>query len=111
MTDHDRRLTPTHAADEFQGAVFGIETHLFAWVALGLLASLGLFLGLFYGAEASFPSAAGWAAVPTVGVILYLRLVHQGKPPGFTLELLDSLLTRGHARPPCQQPRHPFLHV
>lgn len=111
MNDHDRHLTPVHAADEFQGSVFGIETHLFAWVAMGLLASLGLFLGLFYGAESDFLNAAGWAVLPTVAVILYLRLVHQGKPPGFTLELLDSLLTGGHVRPPRQHPRHPFHNV
>ncbi len=111
MNDQDLRLTPTHAADEFHGLVLGIETPLFAWVGLALLAGLGLFAGLFYGLGLDFFDAAKTSIVPVFGVVAYLRLFHQGKPPGFTLELADSLITRGDAVPPRLEPSHPLHDV
>jgi hypothetical protein len=110
MNDQELRITSAHAGGEFKGAVWGIDVALFPWVALGLLAGLGLFVGLFYGAGWDFPEALQWAVLPVALIILYLRLAHQGKPPGFTLELLDQLVTGGHASPPPQSPRHPFDH-
>ena len=110
MNDQELRITQAHAADEFEGAVWGLSLALFPWVTLALLASLGLFVGLFYGAEWDSLEALQWALAPSALVILYLRFAHQGKPPGFTLELLNEILTRGHAQPPRQSPRHPFDH-
>ena len=110
MNDQELRVTQAHASGSFTGAVWGIDIALFPWVALALLASLGLFVGLFYGAEWDFTTALELAVVPTALVILYLRLAHVGKPPGFTLELIDQLLAGGHAQPPQQSPRHPYDH-
>ena len=105
------RLTSTHSSHEYEGSCLGIETRLFAWVALGFLASLGVFAGLFYGAEFDFVDALRCAVLPVGTVILYLRLVHQGRPPGFTQELLDSLLTGGHAKPNHKIQHPPFSNV
>ena len=110
MNDQELRITQAHASGDYQGAVWGIDLALFPMVALALLASLGLFVGLFYGAAWEFSAALQWALLPAGLVILYLRLAHQGKPPGFTLELLDQLLTSGHAQPPQQSPPPPFDH-
>ena len=100
MSDPELRLTPTHAADQFQGRVLGIATDHFLWVVAALLASLAIFLGLFYGRRMAFLDAMGWAALPLLIVVTYLRLCHQGKPPGHTRDLIESLFTGGHAVPP-----------
>ncbi len=111
MNEDDLRLTATHSADEFQGAFLGIETALFPWIGLGLLASLGLFTGLYYGLGSDFLDALGWAALPAIAVVAFLRLGYQGRPPGYLFDLIDSLVTGGHAVPPRQFPPHPLRHV
>ena len=111
MQDVELRLTPTHAADEFQGAVLGIQTTLFVWVALSLLASVALFAWLYYAHECDFFDAAQWAVIPSIVMFAYLRFAHQGRPPGFTLDLLDSVFTGGHAKLPQQFQHHPLHYV
>lgn len=111
MNEGDLRLTATHSADEFEGSFLGIETALFPWLGLGLLASLGLFVGLFYGLGRDFLVALRWAVLPAALVAGYLRLAHQGRPPGHLYDLLDSLMTSGHAVPPRQFPRCPLRHA
>ncbi len=111
MNEGDLRLTATHSADEFEGSFLGIETALFPWIGLGLLASLGLFAGLYYGLGWDFLAAFRWAVLPAALVVGYLRLAHQGKPPGHLFDLLDSLVTGGHAVPPRHFPTPPTRHV
>jgi hypothetical protein len=108
VNDTALRQTPTHGAEEFQGAVLGIHTPLFAWGALAMLAALALFSGLFYGGVQDFLPAASWAALPLLLVVAYLRFGYQGKPRGHVRDVCDSLLTGGHARPPQQFPPHPL---
>jgi len=106
VNDSDLRRSPTHAADEFQGTVLGIQTTLFAWVCLAFLAGMALFTWLFYAQGRDFTSAMGWAALPVIAVVAYLRFCHQGKPPGYTSDMVDSLATGGHTVPPHQLPPH-----
>src|ERR1035438_173478 len=68
------------------------ETTLFAWVCLALLASLALFAWLFYAQGRDFTSAMGWSALPVIGMVVYLRFCHMGKPPGPSIEVLLRLL-------------------
>ena len=111
MNDQELRRTPTHSAEEFQGSVFAIETGLFLWVGASLLAGIALFAWLFYARHLDFFGAAQWAALPVLVVVAYLRFCHQGKPPGYTRDVIDSLLTGGHAVPPHQPPPNPFHDV
>jgi hypothetical protein len=100
MSDQNLRITRTHGAEEFEGSFAGIEFIHFRWMALALLAGLGIFAGLFYGSGLGFMAAAQWAVIPVLAGFIYLRVAHQGKPPGYLADLIDSLITRGHARPP-----------
>ena len=43
MDDSQIRVTSTHRADETEGSILGVSTPSFWWVALALVASLGLF--------------------------------------------------------------------
>lgn len=108
MNDQELRLTPAHAAEEFQGAVLGITTTLFAWVALALVAGIALFVWLFEHRRLTFFEAFLYAALPLIGVLFFLLAFHVNKPPGYASDLIDSLLIGGHAVPPHQPPLNPF---
>lgn len=107
MQDQNLRVTRTHSADEFEGSLFGIDVIHFKWIALTLLVGLAIFAGLFYGRGFGFLEAGKWALLPLAACFLYLRFGHQGKPPGHIADLLDSLLTQGHARPPYRIQKPP----
>jgi hypothetical protein len=108
MSDQNLRVSRTHSAEEFEGALFGIEVIHFKWIGLALLCSVGLFAGLYYGGGLDFISAGQWAAIPVLVSFFYLRFGHQGKPPGYVADLRDSLITKGHAQPPRGAPINPF---
>jgi len=97
MYDQDLRLTSTHGSEEHSGTALGVEVRQFWWLALGVLAGLALLVGL--SARFGFVSAAPWAAAPVAVVLFFLRS-QRGKTPGHALDLMDQLLTGGHARPP-----------
>jgi hypothetical protein len=99
------RITPTHGSEEHPGTVWGIETPHFKWVAWAVLAGLALLAAV--SPRLGLLQAAPWAAAPVGIAFLYLRLFQQGKPAGYTLDLLDQLLTGGHAQPPAAQTPSP----
>ena len=110
MSDQNLRVNRTHSAEEFEGSLFGIEVIHFKWVGLTMLVGLGVFAGLFYGVGLGFMEAAQWAMIPFACCVIYLRFGHQGKPPGYMADLLDTLITKGHARPAHKTPDKPFHH-
>lgn len=102
------RITPAHAAGEHQGSILGLDVALFPWVALGLLASLSLFAALLYNTDVAFARALSIGSLPAVVVYIYLRLAHQGRPPGLVFQWIEQCLTSGHAVPPRHPPKHIF---
>lgn len=100
MQDQELRVTPTHGSEEHPGTVFGIETPQFKWLVLALVAGLALLGAL--SSQMTLLDAAPYAAAPVGIVVVYLRFFQQGKPAGFTFDLIDQLLTGGHARPPIE---------
>lgn len=108
MKDQTLRITPAHAAGEHQGSILGLDLKLAPWAILAFTGSLALFAGLLYNTDLPFTRAFTLASMPTVLVVFYLRLAHQGKPPALTLQWLEQLLTGGHAVPPRSSPPHPL---
>ena len=108
MDEPNLRRTPTHASDDCQGYVLGIDILLFVWLALALLAGVGLFVWLYFAREADFIFALQWAALPPVAAVIYLRVFHQGRAPGYFLDWVETRLFRGHATPPTSEPPHPL---
>ena len=100
MSDPSPRITPTHAADEFQGAFFGIAASFLPWIGFSALASIGLFYWLYYNRELDFIEGLQWSLVPVALMVVYYFSFQRGKPPGYPFDLIDSLFTRGEAKPP-----------
>ena len=109
MSVQNLRVTRTHSAEEYEGSLLGIEVAHFKWIALLLLVGMATFAGLYYGLGFDFMVAAQWAVIPSIAGFVYLRVGIQGRPPGYLKDLLDSLLTQGHAQPPRNpSPQSPY---
>lgn len=109
MNDSQLRITSTHAADNFGGTLFGIQIPIFKWVALSLLAAFGIFAGLS-SLGCDFMTTAGLALSPVAATWGYLKFGYQNRPPGYLRDLIETLLNKGHACPPRQEPSHPLRH-
>ena len=108
MNEPTLRRSTTHASDNCQGSVLGIEVPMFLWLALALLAGVGLFVWLYFAREAEFFTALSWAALPPGAAVIYLRVFHQGRAPGHFFDWLETRLGHGHATPPTHEPPHPL---
>jgi hypothetical protein len=103
------RLTDTNSSNDSSGRTWGLDGSLF-WIVLGgAAASVGLLLFLFSAMHWEFLPALVAAAVPTAVALLYVFGFRQGKPPGYDLDLLDTLL-HGRAFAPDTQSRSPLAH-
>lgn len=91
------RVTSTHGADEFEGSVLGIPTTSIRWVVLSLAGGALLFTYLMR--TTPFLHATAWAFLPSVVVVVVLRWMQHGKPPGHGANVIESVLTGGHASP------------
>ena len=109
MREETLRVTRTNSAPESSGALLGISTPLFLWIVGALVVGLLLFVALLKNFALEPSSAALIAALPTALCAGFLLVFHQGKPPGYVWDLLDSWLTKGNASPLASQ-RSPAPH-
>ena len=86
------RLTDTNSSNDSSGRTWGLDGSLFWIVIEGAAASVGLLLFLFSAMHWDFLPALAAAAVPSATALLYVFGFRQGKPPGYDLDLLDTLL-------------------
>lgn len=91
------RVTSTHGADEFEGSVLGIATTSIRWVVLSLAGGALLFTYLMR--TMPFLHAAAAAFLPSIVVVVALRWMQHGKPPGHAANVIESMVTGGHASP------------
>lgn len=97
------RLTDTNSSNDSSGRTWGLEGSLFWIVIGGASASVALVLFLFSAMEWDFLPAFAAAALPSVATLLYVFGFRQGKPPGYDVDLLDTLLL-GHGFGPDPKP-------
>lgn len=104
MNANALRLTDTNSADDSSGRTWGLDGSLFWIVIGGAASSVGAVLFLFSAMHWEFLPALAVAAIPCAAALAYVFGFRQGKPPGYDVDLLDSLiLGRGFA-PETQPP-------
>jgi hypothetical protein len=98
----------THAGDDSDGRLWGIEGINILFILAGLLLSIGLSLMLFREQARSPGFSFGVGLLPLVLASLYVFALRQGKPRAYDTDLLESLLSGRAWLPPRRQPRHPI---
>lgn len=98
---------PTHAGDDSDGKIWGIEGINILFLLAGLLLSIGLTLLLSSHHAPALSFAVG--AVPFVLLAIYVLLLRQGKPKSFDTDLLETFAGGSGWLPPAHQPLNPLI--
>ena len=99
-------MVPTHAGDDSDGKIWGIEGVNILFMLAGLLLSIGLAFMLSRHHPPTFSVGAG--AMPFALITGYVFALRQGKPKSFDTDLLETLANGTAWMPPAQQPRNPL---
>ncbi len=98
---------PTHAGDDSDGKIWGIEGMNILFLLAGLLISIGLVLLLSRHHAPTLSVGAG--AVPFALATGYVFVLRQGKPKSFDTDLLETFAGGSGWLPPAHQPRNPLF--
>lgn len=96
----------THAGDDSDGKIWGIEGVNILFLLAALLLSIGLTVTLFRNHPPTISVGAG--TVPFLVVAAYVFTLRQGRPKSFDTDLLETLANGTGWMPPAQQPRNPL---
>jgi len=100
-------LVQTHAGDDSDGKIWGVEGVNILFLLAALLLSIGLALLLSRHHAPTFSVGAG--AVPLAVVTGYVFALRQGKPKSFDSDLLETFSSGTGWLPPAHQPRNPLF--
>ena len=100
----------THAGDDSDGKLWGIEGINILFILAGLLLSVGLSLMLFHSQAHSAAFSFGVGSLPLVLACVYVFALRQGRSRSYDTDLLETLLNGQAWLPPGRQPRHPVDH-
>lgn len=100
-------IVHTHAGDDSDGKIWGIEGVNILFLLAGLLISVGLTLMLSRQNALTFSVGAG--AMPFALLTAYVLLLRQGRPKSFDTDLLETLAGGSGWLPPARQPRNPLF--
>ncbi len=100
----------THAGDDSDGKLWGIEGINILFILAGLLLSVGLSLMLFRSQAHSEAFSFGLGSLPLVLACAYVFALRQDRPRAYDTDLLETLLNGRAWLPPRRQPRHPMDH-
>ena len=103
-----RPVISTHAGDDSDGKLWGIEGINILFIVTGLLLSVGLSLMLFRQQVHSPAFSFGAGSLPFVLASVYVFTLRQGRPRSYDTDLLETLLSGRAWLPPRWQPRHPL---
>jgi hypothetical protein len=98
----------THAGDDSDGKIWGIEGMNIVFILTGLLLSIGLALMLARHHPASISIGAG--AMPFALIAAYVFALRQGRPKSYDTDLLETLATGTGWMPSAKQSRNPLYH-
>lgn len=98
---------PTHAGDDSDGKIWGIEGMNILFILAGLLLSVGLAVMLSRHHVPGFSVGAG--AMPFVLTTAYVLALRQGRSQAFDTDLLETLAAGSGWMPPALQRRNPLF--
>ena len=103
-----KSVVHTHAGDDSDGKLWGIEGVNILFILAGLLLSVGLSLMLFrqQAHSAAFSFAVG--SLPLVLACVYVFELRQGRPRSYDSDLLETLLGGRAWLTPRSQQCHPI---
>lgn len=102
-----RSSVPTHAGDDCDGKIWGIEGMNILFMLAGLLVSVGLTVMLL--PHQALALSVGAGVMPFAVVTGYIFILRQGKPKSFDTDLLETFSGGSAWTPPSHQPRNPLL--
>ena len=105
-----RSVINTHAGDDSDGKLWGIEGINILFILAGLLLSVGLALMLFRQQVHSLAFNFGVGSLPLVLACVYVFALRQGRPRSYDTDLLETLLAGRAWLAPRWQPHHPLHH-
>ena len=100
-------IVHTHAGDDSDGRIWGIEGMNIVFMLAGLLISIGLALLLSRHHAPTLSVGAG--AVPFAVATVYVFALRQGKPKAFDSDWLETLSSGSGWMPPARQLRNPLF--
>jgi hypothetical protein len=98
----------THAGDDSDGKLWGIEGINILFILAGLLLSVGLSLTLFRQQVHSLELSFGVGSLPLVLACVYIFALRQGRPRSYDTDLLETLLGGRAWQPSRRQPSNPI---
>ena len=99
-------IVHTHAGDDSDGRIWGIEGMNILFILAGLLLSVGLALLLIRHHPPAF--SVGVGALPFVLTTAYVFALRQGKPKSYDTDLLETFIAGTGWMAPARQPRNPL---
>lgn len=102
-----KSIIPTHAGDDSDGKIWGIEGMNLLFMLAGLLLGIGLALVLSRHNAPTLSVGAG--AVPFALITVYVFAFRQGKPKAYDSDWLETRANGTGWTPPSPQPLNPLL--
>ncbi len=103
-----KSLVQTHAGDDSDGRIWGIEGRNILLILVGLVLSVGLAMMLFRQQAHSPALCFVVGLAPLVLSVVYVITLRQGKPKAFDTDLLESLIAGRAWAHSANQPRNPL---
>jgi hypothetical protein len=103
-----KAIVHTHAGDDSDGKIWGIEGLNILLILAGLILSLGLSMMLFRQQAHSTLVSFGVGSLPLVLMVAYVFGLRQGKPKSYDTDLLETFTCGTAWMPAHRQSRHPL---
>jgi hypothetical protein len=101
-------VVQTHAGDDCDGKIWGIEGINILLILAGLILSVGLSMMLFRQQAHSPFVSFGVGSLPLVLMVAYVFGLRQGKPRHYDTDLLETFTSGTAWMAARRQPRHPL---
>ncbi|HEY5706447.1 MAG TPA: hypothetical protein VIS96_12820 [Terrimicrobiaceae bacterium] len=103
-----KSIVQTHAGDDSDGKMWGIEGINILLILAGLILSVALSLMLFRQQAHSVLFSFGVGFLPLVLMVAYVFGLRQGKPKSYDTDLLETFVSGSAWLPSLRSPRHPL---